>query len=64
MSHWRSGTFWASAIFAWFVTLVVLALGICIFGSEDMNTAEGIVANVAHQVSVTCRRICVWSAAV
>jgi hypothetical protein len=49
MSHWRSGTFWASAIFGWFVTLIVLALGMCIFGSEDMNTAEGIVANIAHQ---------------
>jgi hypothetical protein len=50
MSHWRSGTFWASAIFGWFVTLIVLAFMIHIFGSDQMTTGEGIVVVVAQQV--------------
>jgi hypothetical protein len=50
MNHWRSGTFWASAIFGWFVTMIVLAFGICIFGSEDMTTTEGLLVNVLHQL--------------
>jgi hypothetical protein len=50
MTHWRSGTFWASGIFGWFVTLVALAVLIRIFGSEDMTTAEGMIVLVAQQV--------------
>ena len=30
--------------------MMVLAFGICIFGSEDMTIAQGIVVNVAHQL--------------
>ena len=50
MGHFRSGTFWASAIFGWFVTMIVLAVMLSISGSEQMTTAEGIVANVALQL--------------
>jgi hypothetical protein len=50
MGHWRSGTFWASAIFGWFVTTIVLAGMLSFFGSEDMNRAEGIAAHVVLQL--------------
>lgn len=49
MSHWRSGTFWASLIFGWFVTTLVLAALISFFGSEEMTTAEGVIISIAHQ---------------
>ena len=49
MTRWRSGTFWASFLFGWVITLVGLAVFISIFGSEDMTQAEGWAANVAHQ---------------
>lgn len=49
-SHWKSGTFWASAIFGWLVTMIILAVLIRIFGSDEMTTAEGIIVNVAHQL--------------
>ncbi|HEX8912320.1 MAG TPA: hypothetical protein VF796_08160 [Humisphaera sp.] len=49
MSCVRSGTFWASFLFAWLVTLFGLAVFISIFGSEDMSEAEGWAVNIAHQ---------------
>ena len=51
MSHWRSGTFWASAIFGWFVTMFILAWLIwIIFGSMDLTETENIIIAVGHQL--------------
>ena len=50
MRHWRSGTFWASAIFGWLVATIALALMLSMFGSEEMSRAQGIAANVALQL--------------
>jgi len=50
MRFWRSGTFWASAIFGWFVTLIALAILIAILGSHEMTFVEGIAVNVFHQL--------------
>ena len=50
MTHWRSGTFWASAIFGWFLTEIVLAILIRIFGSDEMTAVEGITVLIAQQM--------------
>jgi hypothetical protein len=50
MSYVRSGTFWSSAIVGWFVTMIALAVMLSIFGSDQMTTGEGIMANVVIQV--------------
>lgn len=50
MSQWRSGTFWASAIFGWFAVMIVLAMMVSFFGSETMSRVEGIGVAVAQQL--------------
>ena len=49
MSHWRSGTFWASAIFAWFCTIIFLACLIRFLDPAELTTAEGIIVLLAQQ---------------
>lgn len=47
MSHWRSGTFWASAIFGWFVSQCVLALFVAVFVYEETSESVGVAAFAA-----------------
>src|SRR4051794_780433 len=49
MSQWRSGTFWASLVAGWFVTMFALAVAISIFAPDDLSPAAGWALNVAHQ---------------
>ena len=48
MSHWRSGTFWASTVFGWFVTAFALAFMIAIVGPEQLTAAEAIAVDAAY----------------
>ena len=50
MSHADSRISWPAAVIGWAATEIILAFGICIFGSDDMTTAVGIVVNVLHQL--------------
>ena len=50
MGYWRSGTFWASAIFGWFVTWIVLAFLVAMFGSDQVSNAQGITILMAEQL--------------
>jgi hypothetical protein len=50
MNYWRSGTFWASALIGWFVTMLFLAVLVSWLGPEEMTTAGGVIVIIGQQL--------------